>query len=59
MARALFASAYSTPGRRAFGHLGDLPEDDESSVWARMDFGGCRVAAGVTTELVEFRVSLM
>ena len=50
MAHTLLASAYSTPGRRAYGARGFLPE---GFLWAKMDWGGFAVAEYITTEFTE------
>ena len=52
MAHALLASSFSTPGRRAFGRRGVLPD---GFLWGGVDWGGLVVAEGVVTDFTEER----
>ena len=54
MAGALLASTYSTPGRRAFGDLGTVPEGEAISTWGSINFAGLQIAAGVRMERADY-----
>ena len=46
----LLASSYSTPGRRAFGSRGTIPD---GFIWAKMDWSGLNIAEGIVTNFEE------
>ena len=50
MPSTLFATAFQTPGRRAFGRVCELPE---GFAWAKKEMGGKIVAAGVVMNFTE------
>ena len=49
----MLSSTYQTPGRRAFGHLGVMPDDQAASKWGKFDAAGLQIAAGVDTVFME------
>ena len=53
MAQHLLSSAYATPGRRASGRIGVVPNDPKVIDWGRFNPRGLVVAQVVTTAFVE------